>query len=96
MSEPSDRYNERLKRARAARLKTLEKKNDDTNHTNTTTNSIIENNVAPVEEEEIKLDVDETDTSCPGSMPVYRNGKWYTVNGEEVKVKKVIRVTWKW
>ena len=46
----------------------------------------------PVKESETKIDIPEP----PKAEPEFRNGKWYDYLGQEVHVKKVIKLSWKW
>lgn len=80
----SARYQERLGRARASREKRSEPRLERGDQT------IVRAEEISLKEEEKPPD------AAPEEAPVYRNGKWYTLEGEEVQVKKVIRITWKW
>lgn len=81
----SARYQERLARARASREKRTEPRIEGDDQT------VVRSDEISLEEEKPPVPA-----SAEPETPVYRNGKWYTLAGEEVQVKKVIRITWKW
>ena len=89
----TDKYNERLQRARNA----IKNKTSLASTTSAISGAIgsdeIKVDVSSAAEEEI---VPAKDSASEEDVPVFRDGKWYTRDGREVQVKKVLRFTWKW